>query len=190
MRRATWHLSLLILVAGSVAADRPEQVAKKSGPRVEAKEKAKAKAKVKAKVSGGSPRAAVQASSKPTASPDLRASSLFRSAQNLEKDGKNPGAIGLYRDVLIRYPASPEASESAARIKALGGKMPAPSEINPAPPAEEAKFTRPPKPKYASQEATRAALNQALGGMIGSAASQPASNGPANGYRNRGSYSP
>ena len=107
---------------------------------------------------------------------------MFRSAQNLEKTGKKPGAIGLYRDVLIRYPESPEATESAARLKALGGKVPDPSEIKPAPPPTEAKFTRVPKPKYASQEANRAAMIQALGGMVGSAASQPAGGGATGGY--------
>src|SRR5262249_46974428 len=81
----------------------------------------------------------------------------------------------LYRDVLIHYPTSPEASQATARLKALGGKIPDPSEIHPAPPPEEAKFVRAPKPKYASQAKNREALNQAIGGMGGGAMSQPAS---------------
>jgi hypothetical protein len=115
---------------------------------------------------------------------------LFRSAENLEKAGKKPGAIGLYRDVLIRYPESPEAADAASRIKALGGKMPTQAEIRPAPPAEKANYTRAPKPKYASQEANRAALNESLGGMIGDAMSRPAPSGPAGNYTGGGAYGP
>ena len=58
------------------------------------------------------------------------------------------------------------------------------SEVHPAPPAEQAKFTRAAKPRYASQEANRAALNQA----IGNAMSQPA--GASGGYSAGGGYSP
>ena len=91
--------------------------------------------------------------------------------------------------MLIRYPESREATESAARLKALGGKIPGPSEINPAPPPEEAKFTRVPKPKYASQEANRAALNEAVGGMVGGAASQGVGGmGGGGGYGAQGGY--
>jgi hypothetical protein len=184
MRRVTWLFLSSIVLAATIGADGPVQVRKRPVLRSEAD--AKAKAKVKAEDAGKSPPAA-QERPGPPASPDQRATSLFRSGQNLEKAGKTPGAIGLYRDVMIRYPESPEATESAARIKILGGKLPAPSEINPAPPAEAAKFSRPPKPRYASQGANRAALNQALGGMIGGAMSGPAPNGN---YRNKGAYSP
>jgi hypothetical protein len=184
MRRVTWLFLSSIVLAGAFGADGPAKVGKKPVPQSEAR------AKAKAEDAGKSPPAAVQGRPRPLASPDQRATSLFRSGQNLEKAGKTPGAIVLYRDVMIRYPESPEAPESAARIKALGGKLPAPSEINPAPPAEAAKFSRPPKPKYASQEANRAALNQALGGMVGGAMSGQAPNGPTGSYRNKGAYSP
>jgi len=156
MRGVTSRFPFLIMVLGSVAADRPDTVAKTKTPPAGVQVKAAAGAPATPTAPGG------QAKAK--AAPDARATSLFRSAQNLEKGGKQPGAIGLYRDVLIRYPESPEATESAARLKALGGKIPAPSEISPAPPPDEAKFTRVPKPKYASQAANRAALNQAVGG--------------------------
>jgi len=162
MRGVTRRFSFLVtvMVMGTIAADRPDPVAKTTT----------AGASVKA--TAGAPAKPVAAAEQPkTKAVDPRAASLFRSAQNLEKVGKKPGAIALYRDVLIKYPESPEATESATRLKALGGKIPAPSEINPAPPPEEAKFTRVPKPKYASQEANRAALNQAIGGVVGGAAS-------------------
>jgi len=167
MKQTTWLISVTILVVGSIAADKPDQTGKKPAAGVEPTTKPIPKTRAMPK--------ATEAAS-PTVAADPRATSLFRSAQNLEKNGKTPGAIGLYRDVLIRYPQSPEANESTARIKALGGKVPAPSEIRPAPPAEEAKFIRAPKPKYASQDANRAAINQMIGGAI----SQPAVSGPAN----------
>jgi hypothetical protein len=180
MRRAFWFVATAIVVAGSGGADGPGQVGKKPVPR--AGDDAKAPPRSPAVANPRRPKAA--------ASPDPRASSLFRSAENLEKAGKNPGAIGLYRDVIIRYPASPEASASAARIMALGGKVPTQAEINPAPPAEKANFTRAPKPRYASQEATRAAVDQALGGMVGDAMSRSAAPSPAGGYQAGGAYSP
>lgn len=179
MRRSTWLRFLMIAAAGSLGADRPGPVGKGASPRPVDK----------AKAPGGSP-PAVQARPKAAATPDPRATSLLRSAQNLEKTGKKPGAIGHYRDVLIRYPESPEAPEAASRIKALGGKIPTQAEIRPAPPAEKAHYTRSPKPRYASQEANRAALNQTLGEMIGNAMSQPAPNGPAVNYPGGGAYSP
>jgi hypothetical protein len=164
---------IVTLVAVAVAADKPEKASKTST--------------AKAAVSGKAPKGAPTTPAAPTGkrANDPRATSLFRSAENLEKTGKKPGALGMYRDVMIRYPDSPEARDAEARIKALGGKVPAPSEINPAPPAEEAKFVRAPKPKYASQEANRAALNEALGGMVGGAVSAPAGGG---GYGNGGGY--
>ncbi len=181
MRRASWFVAAALIVAVTVGADRPGQVGKKPVPR----------GGDAAKVPAGSPAVANSGRTKAFASsPDPRATSLFRSAENLEKAGKKPGAIGLYRDVMIRFPTSPEAPASATRIKALGGKVPTQAEINPAPPAEKANFTRAPKPRYASQEANRAALDQAVGGMIGDAMSQPAATGPAGGYLTKGSYSP
>jgi hypothetical protein len=176
MRGVTRLVPFLIVVVGTVAADRPDSVAKPSTPPAAAQVKARAGAPAKAVATVGQP--------KPKAAPDARATSLFRSAQNLEKVGKKPGAIGLYRDVMIRYPESPEAVESGARLKVLGGKVPEPSEIKPAPPPEEAKFTRVPKPKYASQEANRAALNEAVGGMVGGAAQ----GGGGGGYGTQGGY--
>jgi hypothetical protein len=168
---------LLIVVMGTVAADRPEPVAKsKTAP---------AGAQVKTKPGAAATPVAAAAQPKPKPTPDARATSLFRSAQNLEKVGKKPGAIGLYRDVMIRYPDTPEAADSGARLKALGGKVPDPSEIKPAPPPEDAKFTRVPKPKYASQAANRAALNEAVGGMVGGAAAQ---GGGGGGYGTQGGY--
>jgi hypothetical protein len=177
MRRASWFVAAAIVVAGSVGADGPGQVEKKPVPRVGDV----------AKVPAGSSPVANPGRPKAAASPDPRATSLFRSAENLEKAGKKPGAIALYRDVMIRYPASPEASASSARIKALGGKVPTQDEIRPASPAEKANFTRAPKPRYASQDANRAAVDQAVGGMIGDAMSRPAATG---GYQAQGGYSP
>jgi hypothetical protein len=170
---------LLIVMLVAVAADKPDK-APKTSP-------AKAGSSSKPKAPKGAPATSAAPKAQPATGPanDPRATSLFRSAQNLEKTGKTPGAIGLYRDVMIRYPNSPEAREAEGRIKALGGKVPAPSEINPAPPAEEAKFVRAPKPKYASQEASRSALNEALGGMVGGALSPPAA---AGGYGTQGGY--
>jgi len=179
MRRTSWFCSLLIMTLVSVAAEKPDK-APKTSP-------AKAGSHAKPKAPKGAPATSAAPKAQPATKPanDPRATSLFRSGQNLEKTGKTPGAIGLYRDVMIRYPESPEAREAEGRIKALGGKVPAPSEINPAPPAEEAKFVRAPKPKYASQAANRAALNEATGGMVGGAMSQPAA---AGGYGNQGGY--
>lgn len=182
MRRTSWLSSLLIvtLISVAVAADKPdkEKTPKTSSAKPAAKANPKAPKGASAKAAPGA---------QPTARPanDPRATSLFRSAQNLEKTGKNPGAIALYRDVMIKYPDSPEAREAEGRLKALGGKVPAPSEIHPAPPPEEAKFVRAPKPKYASQEANRAALNEAIGGAVGGAMSQPA---PGGGYGTQGGY--
>jgi hypothetical protein len=184
MRRTSWLASLLIVTLVSVAgaADTPDKdkTAKTAPPKTAAKAKPKAP-------KGASTKAAPGAQPTATTRPanDPRATSLFHSAQNLESTGKNPGAIGLYRDVMIKYPDSPEARQAEGRIKALGGKVPAPSEINPAPPPEEAKFVRAPKPKYASQKASRAALNEAIGGMVGGAMSQPAA---AGGYGTQGGY--
>jgi hypothetical protein len=164
------------MVAVAVAADKPEKASKTST--------AKAAANASAKAPKGAP--TTSAAPKGKAANDPRATSLFRSAENLEKTGKKPNAIGMYRDVMIRYPNSPEAREAEERIKALGGRVPAPSEINPAPPAEGAKFVRAPKRKYASQEANRAALNEAIGGAVGGAMSGPAAGG--GGYGNGGGY--
>jgi hypothetical protein len=173
-------------LAVSVAADPPDPAAKKPAPSVEAKTKPGAATKANPKPA---PKADPKAKAKAAAAvPDPRATSLFRSAVNLEKSGKKPGAIGLYRDVLIRYPGSPEAQLAAERVKALGGKLPEPSEIRPAPPPEEAKFTRAPKPKYASQDANRAALEQSLGGMINNAATPPAAGGGS--YGGQAPYAP
>jgi hypothetical protein len=175
MRRLTWVVSCLIIV-GLAAADEPAPTAKKAGPQADVKENVKTKAKGKA--AAGSQGAAVAAKSKTARSTDPRATSLLVSAQNLEKTGKKTGAIGLYRDLLIKYPDSLEAPEATIRLQALGGKVPDPSEIKPAPPAEKTKLTRAPKPRYASQEANRAALDQSLGGMIQSAATPPPATGP------------
>jgi hypothetical protein len=180
-RPVTWLLALLGMLAVTVAADPPDKTAKKPATPVDAKARAKPAASKGSQTAPGGAQPGA-------AAPDARASSLFRSAQNLEKSGKTPGAIGLYRDVLIRYPVSPETAPAMERLKALGGKVPGPSEINPAPPPEEAKFTRAPKPKYASQEANRAALNNALGGAVGNAASAPAAGG--GGYGGRSPYAP
>jgi hypothetical protein len=183
MRRATWLMCLGIVLAVPVAfaADKPEKAAKP-----EAKTKTSAASTTTATAA---PKPGTAAPKPGTAVPDARATSLFRSAQNLETAGKSAGAVGMYRDLLIRYPLSPEAPQATARIKALGGKLPAPSEIHPAPPPQEAKFTRAPKPKYASQAATRAALNEAMSGAVGGAMSQPAGGGGAS-YGGRAPYAP
>jgi hypothetical protein len=190
-----WVQSLTILVAVSVGAGGPVQAqsGKKAAGAAESKSKddSKTKASTTKKKTKGSQAASTAAATQPkpgTAAPDARATSLYRSAENLEKSGKSPGAINLYRDLLIRYPTSPEASQVTARLKALGGKIPDPSEIHPAPPPEEAKFVRAPKPKYASQAANRDALNQAIGGMVGGAMSQPAGGG--GGYGGGAPYAP
>jgi hypothetical protein len=179
MQRTSWLCSLLIVTLLAVAADKPD---KNKAPKTST---ARAGASTKPKAPKGAPATSAAPKAQPATRPanDPRATSLFHSAQNLEKTGKAPGALGLYRDVMIRYPQSPEARQAEERIKALGGKVPAPSEINPAPPAEEAKFVRAPKPRYASQAANRAALNEAVGGMVGGAMSPPAA---AGGYGNQG----
>jgi len=190
MQRARRLFTLAIVLAVFVAADQAGAAGKKTEKKAEVKPAAKAKVEAKVKGSGTAVAAAggAGASSQPkNAVPDARATSLFRSAENLEKAGKKPGAIGMYRDLLIKYPESPEAPETARRLTALGGKLPDPSEINPAPPASEAKFTRVPKPKYASQAAQRAALNEAIGGAM----SQPsATGGGGGGYGGRAPYAP
>src|SRR5437588_4031766 len=153
MRRLTGIVSCVMVLAFSVAADEPDQAGKRAGPKVEIKSKTDTKAKgkgnskSKSKVAGPSSTAAGTEKSKAVNSTDPRATSLFVSAQNLEKTGKKPGAIALYRDLLIKYPESLEAPDATARLKSLGGKIPAPSEIKPAPPPEKGKFTRPAKPK-------------------------------------------
>lgn len=177
MRRLTWVVSCLVIV-GLAAADEPGPTTKNAGPQAEGKDNVKTKAKGKGKAAAGSQGAAAAVKSKPTPSTDPRATSLLVAAQNLEKTGKKPGAIGLYRDLLIKYPDSLEAPEATIRLQALGGKVPDPSEIKPAPPAEKTKLTRAPKPKYASQSANRAALDQSLGGIIQSAATPPPATGP------------
>jgi hypothetical protein len=180
MRRTSWLFSITVVMLAAVAfaADPPDKAAKTST----AKAGASSKASKGAVAKPAAPAPAPQPKTKPANDP--RATSLFRSAQNLEKTGKKAGAVGLYRDVMIRYPESPEAGEAEARIKALGGKVPTAAEINPAPPAEEAKFVRAPKPKYASQDANRAALNEAIGGAVGGAMTQPGGGG----YGNQGGY--
>lgn len=52
----------------------------------------------------------------------LRAATTLRSAANLEKAGKIPGAIGLYRGIVKDYPGTPQAEAASARIAALGGR--------------------------------------------------------------------
>jgi hypothetical protein len=182
LRRSTWLATSLIVAVVSTAADAQDKAAKPST----SSSKSAPGAKAKAKASSGTPAKPAAAAAAPSPANDPRATSLFQSAQNLEKTGKKPGAIGIYRDVMIRYPDSPEAREAEGRLKALGGKVPEPSEIKPAPPPEEAKFVRGAKPKYASQAASRAALNEAIGGMVGGAAGQPAAGG--GGYGNQGGY--
>lgn len=55
------------------------------------------------------------------ASPD-RAATLLKSAQNLEKAKKAPGALKMYRDILKSYPDTPAAKTAAERVKALEEK--------------------------------------------------------------------
>src|SRR5262249_36579647 len=90
MRRTSWLSSLLIvtLISVAVAADKPdkEKTPKTSSAKPAAKANPKAPKGASAKAAPGA---------QPTARPanDPRATSLFRSAQNLEKTGKNAGAI-------------------------------------------------------------------------------------------------
>lgn len=49
-----------------------------------------------------------------------RAASLLKSAQNLEKSGKTSAALSYYKDIVKKYPDTPQAKTAAARIKALG----------------------------------------------------------------------
>jgi hypothetical protein len=58
-------------------------------------------------------------SSKP-ADPVARATTLIRSAQNLEATGKLAGALAIYRQVVQEYPGTPQAVTAAGRIQALG----------------------------------------------------------------------
>src|SRR5438552_4125318 len=124
-RWATWLLSSLTMLAVSVAADEPDRASKKPAPKLETKAKIRSKTEAKAKP------AASSTPKQGTATPDPRALTLFHSAESLEKAGKKPGAIALYRDVLIKYPESPEAAQAAEHLKDLGGKLPDPSEIHP-----------------------------------------------------------
>src|SRR5690349_7364797 len=118
MYRKPWLVSIAIGVVGSIAADRPGTSTPAPAPAAAAVKKAVAP--TRSPEPTASAPSAVPRTSPPGAHADPRATSLFRSAQNLEKAGKKPGPIGLYRDVLIRYPESPEAPGSLARIKALG----------------------------------------------------------------------
>jgi hypothetical protein len=54
--------------------------------------------------------------------PAARAATALRSAQSLERAGKIPGALTLYRQIVRDYPGTPQAGEAAGRIKALGGR--------------------------------------------------------------------
>jgi YHS domain-containing protein len=51
--------------------------------------------------------------------PASKASSLFRSAQSLDKLGKTSAALGYYRQIVAKYPDAPQAKPAAARIKEL-----------------------------------------------------------------------
>jgi hypothetical protein len=188
--RKTRSLSMVVLsivVGGPLAAEEPTTAGKKApapaaapaadGARATAREKAATTRNVTPGAATNTARTGSVAKGDSTPVADPRATSLFKSAQNLEQAGKAAAAIGLFRDVLIKYPRSPEASMATARLTALGGKIPTPAEIKPAPPPEKASFTRAPKPKYASQAAARAAMNQAIGGMINQPSPAPSGGG-------------
>jgi hypothetical protein len=53
--------------------------------------------------------------------PAVRATTLLRSARNLEEARKNAGALTLYRSVVQDYPGTPQAATASERIKVLGG---------------------------------------------------------------------
>lgn len=55
----------------------------------------------------------------PVVNPPLKADTLLKAAENLERAGKLAGAAEHYRRVVKEYPGSPQAVKSAARIKAL-----------------------------------------------------------------------
>jgi YHS domain-containing protein len=54
--------------------------------------------------------------------PQVRAASLLRIAQALERSGKRLGALEYYRRIVQEHPRSPEAQTAAGRITALEGK--------------------------------------------------------------------
>jgi hypothetical protein len=54
--------------------------------------------------------------------PSVRAATALRSAQNLEKAQKIPGALGLYRGIVRDYPGTRQAKSAEERIRILGGK--------------------------------------------------------------------
>jgi hypothetical protein len=56
------------------------------------------------------------------ADPAARAASLLRSAQALEKLGKNSAALDSYRQIVAKYPGTSQAKTAAERIKALEPK--------------------------------------------------------------------
>jgi hypothetical protein len=56
------------------------------------------------------------------ADPAKVAATMLKSAQNLERAKKIPGALSIYRDVAKNHPGTPEAKVAAERIEALSGK--------------------------------------------------------------------
>lgn len=54
--------------------------------------------------------------------PAARASLLLKMGQGLEKSGKTAGAVDFYRQVVKRYPDTPQARTAAARVKAIEAK--------------------------------------------------------------------
>ncbi|HEV3165983.1 MAG TPA: hypothetical protein VGZ22_18280 [Isosphaeraceae bacterium] len=61
-------------------------------------------------------------STKPSTGADAasKAASLLRTAQSLEKQGKTSASLGYYRQIVSKYPDTPQAKTASERIKALG----------------------------------------------------------------------
>ena len=103
-----------------------------------------------------------QSGSRTPEEPDVEASghadTLLRSAENLEKAGKNPGAIEFYQRVVKRYPNTKEAQTATGRLRVLGGEVPSPDQYEEPTPTDGSPighFTRPKKRRYVPQEAVR-----------------------------------
>ena len=60
-----------------------------------------------------------------------RAATMLKASKNLEDMEQTRGAIESYRDVVMKFPGTVEAEKAALRLKALGGKVPGPSEYKP-----------------------------------------------------------
>lgn len=96
-------------------------------PSVKPKRKARAKPVPKASPEKAQPKSepagetAPAASDRPKGSGAMptKAASLLRSAQSLERLGKTSSALNYYREIVTKYPKSPQAKTASARIQEL-----------------------------------------------------------------------